>query len=165
MRNSIIAALGSAGVAAIIGGTGLAVAATHGATAQTEHLQLMSASASSNTSSIIGYGAFTAAGTDTPGAHNTDTVTFPGGSFKLVHKTVSHTEHLNPATCQFSYGAKATYTIGGGTGAYQGISGSGTAQVSVLGIGARNSQGACSMSKPPVAQHQLINGSGPVTLP
>ncbi len=165
MRNSIVAAIGTAAVAAAIGGTGLAMAGTHAGTTQTEHFQLMSTSSTPNTSSLIAYGAFTAAGVDSVGSHNTDTVTLPGGTFKIVHKDVSHTQQFNPATCQFSFGAKAAYTLGSGTGKYKGISGSGTAQVSVLGIGARDSKGACSMSKPPVAQQQIIRASGPVTLP
>jgi hypothetical protein len=165
MRKTIITAAGTAAAVAVIGGTGLAIASTHSATAQTEHFQLVSTSTTSRNSNVIGYGAFTAGGTDTAGAHNTDAVTFPDGTFKLVHKDVSHTQHFNPATCQFTFGAKATYTIGSGTGKYAGISGSGTAQVSVLGIGARNSKGACSMSLPPVAQQQIIRASGPVSLP
>jgi hypothetical protein len=165
MRKLIIAAAGAAAAAAVIGSTGLAMASTHASVAKTEHFQLMSTSTTSNKSSLLAYGAFTAAGTDVAGKGNTDTVTFPNGSFKLVHKMVSHTQHFDPATCLYSFGGKATYTVGQGTGAYQGISGSGTAQVSVLGIAARNSKGACSMSLPPVAQQQLISGSGPVTLP
>ena len=46
-----------------------------------------------------------------------------------------------------------------------GITGNGTYQLSILGIGARNSKGQCSQSAPPVAWHQVINASGPVTLP
>ena len=164
MRNSIIAAIGSAAVAAAIGSTGLAFAGTH-ATGSTEHFQLVSASSTSNKSSTIAYGAFTAAGTDAAGAHNTDTVTLPGGTFQIVHKMVSHTQHFNPVTCLYQFGGKATYTLSGGTGAYKGISGSGSAQVSVLGIAAKGSTGKCTMSLPPVAQHQVISGGGPVTLP
>jgi hypothetical protein len=164
MRKTIIAAAGTAAAAAVIGSTGLAIASTHSATTQTEHFQFVSTSTTSRNSSLIAYGAFTAGGTDTAG-NSTDTVTLPGGTFKVVHKDVSHTQHFNPATCQFTFGAKATYTIGSGTGKYAGISGSGTAQVSVLGIGARNSKGACSMSLPPVAQQQIIRASGPVSLP
>ena len=165
MRNSIIAAIGSAAVAAAIGGTGLALASSHGAATQTEHFQLVSTSATSNTSNVIAYGAFTGAGTDKVVSGNRDTVTLPGGTFVITHKDVSHTQHFNPATCQFSFGAKATYTLGSGTGKYEHLSGSGTANVSVLGIGARDSAGKCSMSLPPVAQQQVIQATGPVTLP
>jgi hypothetical protein len=165
MRNSIITAIGTVAIAAAIGGTGLAVASTHSGTTQTEHLQLVSTSTTSRDSNVIAYGAFTGAGMDKVTSNNTDTVTLPGGTFKITHKDVSHTQHFNPATCQFTFGAKATYILGSGTGKYQGLSGSGTAKVSVLGIGARDSAGKCSMSLPPVAQQQIIQASGPVTVP
>ena len=49
-------------------------------------------------------------------------------------------------------------------GRYKGVKGHGTALVSVVGLGAKV-KGACSQTAPPVAFHQVINGSGPVTLP
>ena len=52
-----------------------------------------------------------------------------------------------------------------GTGKYKGISGHGTYQVSVVGLGAKTKKGACSQTAPPVAQHQVVNASGPVKLP
>jgi hypothetical protein len=165
MRNSIIAAIGSAAVAAAIGGTGLALASSHGATTQTEHFQLMSTSTTSRNSNVIAYGAFTGAGMDKVTSGSTDTVTLPGGTFVITHKDVSHTQHFNPATCLFQFSGKATYKLSNGTGTYQGLSGSGTATVSVTGIGARDSAGHCSQSLPPVAQQQIIQASGPVTLP
>ena len=57
-----------------------------------------------------------------------------------------------------------TYKLLSGTGAYAGISGSGTYQLSILAIGA-SSGGKCVQNKPPVAFHQVINASGPVSLP
>ena len=45
----------------------------------------------------------------------------------------------------------ATYTLGNGTGAYQGVTGSGKATLNILGIAARNSAGKCSMTKAPAA--------------
>ena len=58
-----------------------------------------------------------------------------------------------------------THIITGGTGKYKGISGHGTYTVSVVGIGAKAKKGACSQTAPPVAQHQVVNASGPVKLP
>ena len=55
------------------------------------------------------------------------------------------------------------YRITGGTGKYAGISGHGRYQLSILALGAR-SGGKCSQSKPPVAWHQVINASGPVSV-
>ncbi len=166
MRKIITSAAVVAAAAALLGGTGIAAASSHAAATSTEHFQLMSTSGTSNKSSVIAYGAaFTAGGVDVSGAHNTDTVTFPNGSFKLVHKQTGGSQHFNPKTCLLTGTDTATYTLGNGTGAYAGISGSGKATVSVLGIAARNSKGQCSQSKPPVAFHEVINASGPVTLP
>jgi hypothetical protein len=169
MFKRIAIAAGTAAVAAAVGGSALAVASTGSAqhrAAGTEHFQLMSTSTTSPNSALLAYGAaFTAAGTDHAGKGNTDTVQFANGTFKLVHKMTGGTQHINPATCQFTVTATATYKLSGGTGAYKGISGSGSAKVSVLGIGARNSKGKCSKTMPPVAQQQLIQASGPASLP
>jgi hypothetical protein len=165
MHKIITSAAVAAAATALLGGTGIAAASSHAGAAKAEHFQLMSTSASSNRSSLIAYGAFTAGGVDTAGAHNTDTVTFANGTFKLVHKQTGGSQHFNPTTCLLTATATATYTIGDGTGAYKGISGSGKATVSILGVGARSSTGKCSKSQAPVAFHQVINASGPVTLP
>jgi len=167
MFKTIAAIAGAAAVAAAVGGSALAMASSHPAASGTEHLQLMSTSATSSSSSLIAYGpAFTAAGTDHEGSGNVDTVTFANGTFKITHKLSGRgTQHFNPVTCQYVVTQNATYKLSGGTGAYKGISGSGTAKLSILGIGARNSKGKCSQTKAPVAQHQLINASGPASLP
>ena len=57
-----------------------------------------------------------------------------------------------------------TYKLTGGTGHYAGITGHGTYKLSILAIGAR-SGGTCSQSRPPLAWHQVINATGPATLP
>jgi uncharacterized membrane protein len=160
----IITSAAVAAAAALLGGTGIAAASTHSAATQTESFQLMSTSGS-NKSSAVFYGAFTAGGVDVSGKGNTDTVTFASGSLKLVHKITGEKQHLNPTTCLLTVSGNATYTLGDGTGAYKGISGSGKATLNILGIAARNSKGKCSGSKAPVAFHFLVNGSGPVTLP
>lgn len=165
MRKIITSAAVAAAAAALLGGTGMAAASSHATASGTEHFQLMSTSGTSNKSSVIAYGVFTAGGVDTSGAHNTDTLTFANGSFKLVHKITGGSQHFNTKTCLLTGTQTATYTLGSGTGAYARISGSGKATVNILGIAARNSNGQCSQSLPPVAFHLLINASGPVTLP
>jgi hypothetical protein len=164
MRKIITSAAVAAAAAAVLGGTGMAVAGTHAAATGTEHFQLMSTS-SFNRSSVVAYGAFTAGGAGVSGAHNTETVTFANGSFTLVHKSTGGHQQFNPTTCLLTGRQTATYTIGNGTGAYAGISGSGKAVLTILAVAARNSTGACSQALPPAAIHVVINASGPVTLP
>jgi hypothetical protein len=93
-----------------------------------------------------------------------DTVDFPGGSFKIAHSNGTGTQHFDPKTCLMTISQHGTYKLLSGTGKYAGISGSGKYQFTALGIGAR-SGGKCVQSKPPVAWHQVINASGPVSLP
>ena len=164
MRKIITSAAVAAAATALLGGTGIAAASSHAAATKTEAFQLMSTSGT-NKASVIASGAFTAGGVGTAGAHNTETLTFANGSVKLVHKKISGSQHFDPATCLLTGTETDSYTLGNGTGAYAGISGSGKATVNILAIAARNSQGKCSMSKAPAAFHFLVNASGPVTLP
>jgi hypothetical protein len=73
-------------------------------------------------------------------------------------------QSFDPKTCLLTINQHGTYKLLSDTGAYTGISGSGKYQLSILDIGAR-SGGKCTQSKPPVAFHQVINVSGPVSLP
>ena len=165
MRKIITSAAIAATAVALLGGTGIAAASSHATAAKTETFQLMSTSTTSNKSSVIAHGAFTAAGVDTSGAHNTDTLTFPNGTLKLVHKRTGGSQHFDPKTCLATTTETATDTLGSGTGAYKGVTGSGKATANVLGIAARNRAGKCSQRMAPLALHLVINGSGPVTMP
>jgi hypothetical protein len=158
------AAAGAAAVAITFGAIGAAAAARPSA-ARTEHFQEVTASPTSNKANVIAYGAFTAAGIDTEHANNTDTFTFPGGSFLATLTYTGQTQHLNKATCLVTQTVGVTYKISHGTGKYSGISGSGHATISDLQIAARNSRGACSLAKTPLAQQVIAYGQGPVTLP
>jgi hypothetical protein len=163
MRKLLASAVTAAATAAVIGGAGLAAASTHTGVSGTENFQLMTTSATSPTSSIIVSGVFTAPGVDHSG-NKVDTVDFPGGSFKIAHSNGTGTQHFDPKTCLMTISLHGTYKLLSGTGKYAGISGSGKYQFTALGIGAR-SGGKCTQSKPPVAWHQVINASGPVSLP
>ena len=128
----------------------------------TEHIQIMTTSGTATTASVIVWGVFTAAGVDHMG-NTVDTLVLPGGTVKVRHPG-GGPGTFNPKTCLFTANESAAYTIVGGTGRYKGVKGHGTALVSVVGLGAKV-KGACSQTAPPVAFHQVINGSGPVTLP
>ena len=89
---------------------------------------------------------------------------FSNGSFKINHSGVVVQFKVNPKTCLIQASGTGKVTLSGGTGAYKGISGTPVATLSILGIAARNSTGACSMKKAPVAFQQLIKASGKITL-
>jgi hypothetical protein len=162
MRKIITSAVIAATAAVVVGGTGIAIAATHSATTGTETFQMMTTSGTSPTASVIASGVFTAPGTDHEGK-NSATFTFPSGTVTVKHSPGTGHQSLNPKTCLLTLNLHGTYTLTGGTGAYAGITGNGTYKLSILAIGARVG-GKCSQSKPPLAWHQVINATGPVTL-
>jgi hypothetical protein len=130
----------------------------------TEHFQAMSTSATANTRVIIGSGLFTAAGVDHESSDGmTETLVFPGGSFKLKVVSATGSQQLNAKSCLFTITRHVGYKLVGGTGKYAGISGHGTGVAHILGVAAR-SGGKCSQNKAPVAFEQTITASGPARL-
>jgi hypothetical protein len=130
----------------------------------TEHVQIISTSPTSPLASVIVWGPVTAAGVDHQG-NTVDTVVFPGGTWKVQHSNGTGPQTFNPKTCLFTANQHGTFKVLGGTGKYKGISGHGTYTVSVVGIGAKTKKGACSQTAAPVAQHVVVNASGPIKLP
>ena len=165
MRKILASAVTAAAAAAVVGGAGLAAASTHTGVSGTEHFQMMTTSATGSTGSVIASGVFTAPAVDHEHqATNTSTFTFANGTITIKHSNGTGTQHFDPKTCLMTISLHGTYKLTSGTGAYAGISGSGNYQLSILAIGA-SSGGKCVQNKPPVAFHQVINASGPVTLP
>jgi hypothetical protein len=164
MRKTITATIAAAAATAALGGAGIAAASTHSGAAGTEHFQLMTTSATATTSSVIAYGVFTGAAVDHQVSSSVDKFVFPGGTIRVRHSAGHGPQSVNPKTCLLTVDQHGTYRIIGATGKFAGISGHGTYRLSILAIGAR-SGGKCSQSKPPVAYHQVINASGPVSLP
>ena len=124
----------------------------------------MTTSGTASTASTIVWGPVTAAGVDHMG-NTVDTVVFPGGTWKVQHSNGTGPQSFNPKTCLFQANLRGTFKITGGTGKYKGISGHGTYAASVVGIGAKTKKGACSQTAAPVAQHVVVNASGPIKLP
>ena len=129
----------------------------------TEHVQIMTTPGTATKASTIVWGVFTAAGVDHMGG-TIDTLVLPGGTIKVRHPGGGGPGSFNPKTCLFLANQRSAYTFVGGTGKYKGIKGHATAVVSVVGLGAKV-KGACSQTAPPVAFHEVINGSGSVRLP
>ena len=165
MRKILASAAIVAAATAVIGGAGLATASTHAAVRGTEHFQMMTTSGTGSTGSVIASGVFTAPAVDHEHqATNTSTFTFSNGTINIKHSSGTGTQHFDPKTCLLTVNLHGTYKLLSGTGKYAGISGSGTYQLSILAIGA-SSGGKCVQNQPPVAFHQVINASGPVSLP
>jgi len=165
MRKTIVSVAAAAAAVAAMGGASLAAASAHTAVSGTENFQMMTTSATSTTDSVIASGVFTAPGVDHENqSNNTAKFVFSNGTVSLKHSPGTGTQSENPKTCLLTVNLHGTYTLTGGTGAYAGITGNGTYKLSILAIAAR-SGGKCSQSMPPVAWHQVINASGPVSLP
>ena len=160
------AALITAATTALATGAGLATASASPAapaSSGTEHFYLMTTSGTSNRSSLIAAGVFTAAGVDISTSATTDTVHLPGGTFKIHHPGDNGNPTVNPSTCLFTLTVTDAFSVGGGTGKYKGLTGSGKAVVSIVAILAR-SHGHCSDNANPVAWHQTITATGHVHL-
>jgi len=159
-----LATVATAAVATVAVALWLAVPAgaspARSAVSGTEHFQLMSTSATSNTASVIATGVFTAGGVARSGTP-AGTFVFPAGSFKVAHSKGTGTQTFNRKTCLLTVNLKGTYKIFGGTGRYAGISGSGKFQLSSLVVTAR-AAGKCTMR--PLAFQQIGKFSGPVSL-
>jgi hypothetical protein len=165
MRKILASVATAAAAAAVIGGAGLAAASTHTGVSGTENFQMMTTSGNNSTASVIASGVFTAAGVDHESqTGNTATFTFSNGTVSVTHSNGTGTQSLNPKTCLLTVNLHGTYKLTSGTGKYAGITGSGDYKLSILAIAAR-SGGKCTQSLPPVAWHQVINASGPVSLP
>jgi hypothetical protein len=165
-HHRLLAAAGAVATAAAVVGAGVSAAsaspAARAAASGTEHLQLISTSATSNKAAFIAHGVFVGSGTDVQG-NTVDTLKFRGGgSFKVRHSAGKGPQHFNPTTCLITISQHGTYTIFGGAGRFAGISGHGKYQLSILGVGARKSNGKCASNKPPVAFQQVIHANGPV---
>jgi hypothetical protein len=164
MRKTIAVLAVTAGATALLTGAGLAAASASPAASGTEHFSLMTTQPSASKYTIIASGVFTAGGVDTSGS-STDTAKFANGTFKIHHggKVKVVKEQLNPRTCLELAIIKVKFTLGGGTGAYKGLSGSGTATINVLAIGSR-SKGQCNPNANPLHNEQTITATAHVKL-
>jgi hypothetical protein len=166
MRKTMAVLASTVAAAGLVAG-GLATASASSATSAasgTEHFSLMTTSPSASKYVIIASGVFTGGGVDKSG-NTTDTAKFANGSFKIHHggKLKILKEQVNQKTCLAMFVAKAKFTLGGGTGAYKGISGSGTATISELAIAPR-SKGQCNPNANPLHNEETISATGHVKL-
>lgn len=112
---------------------------------------------------VIATGVFTAGGTDIAGG-TTDTVKLPGGTFKVNHGGQPHVvkEQVNPATCLEVFEGTAKITVGGGTGKYARIHGSGNATINDQAIASRTKKGTCDFNANPVVNEETITATARV---
>ena len=157
-RNLLVAAASTIVAASTITGTGVLAASAAPRAAATEHFQIISTSATSPKADVILYGPITGHAVDIQGSKS-DVFKLANGTFVVKHSPGKGPQTFNPKTCLATINQHGTFTIGHGTGAYKGISGSGKYHVSILLI-AGKANGHCSMKKAPVAFQLVIDASG-----
>lgn len=159
----------TATAAAGLTGTGIAAASAVAgpAVGGTEQFQTMVDSPTATTVRVVEWGAIGTASDVShpkPGSKVVRFV-FPGGSYKVTHSAPVGPHTLNPKTCLLRASGHGTYTVSGGTGKYQGVTGTGKFTVSGVVILARTKSGACDASANPVALQQVVDGTGTVRIP
>lgn len=152
-----VIATGTIGIAL----TGAAFGSGSGASG-TEYLTFMTTAKGGDKFSVIATGLFTAGGTAI-GPSGKGTLYFSNGTIETISKSSKPVTTSNYVTCYGTLSQKGTYTIVGGTGAYKGISGSGTFKVRLREV-IPIVNGKCHGTTP-VAAQGIVTGSGPVTLP
>jgi hypothetical protein len=177
-KRAAMAAMVGAAVAAVVGlavpAGASPIAASPAAVTGAEHFQVMStATNNSPNSPLIAWGVFTGAGVDrqissnAAGTKGVDSFIFSNGKFTVNHTAKTQKQSFNAKTCFYTFSQTGVFALSGGTGKYQGISGSGRYALSVAGIGPKLKSGACNPNPNArsIANQQEIVASASVRLP
>jgi hypothetical protein len=114
---------------------------------------------------VTAHGAFTDKGTITLGSGTTSVLVFPDGKIHVSHGTQTPRQSVNTSTCHALVKFSAIpYTITGGTGKFKGISGHGTANITIDATLPHASNGKCDTSPKavPTGAHEVFVATGPV---
>jgi hypothetical protein len=163
----ILAAATAATAVALIGVTSIAAASASArpaiAKSGTERIQVVS-SAAGMPASAIAYGVITGGGTASLGTARLGTLALNGGTITVSHKAgKGGTEHFNPRSCLTLVTQPGTFKVVSGTGRFKNLSGHGTYELTFQMVGVKV-KGACSDTKPPVAQQEVLRLAGHVRL-
>ncbi|MGH3276217.1 MAG: hypothetical protein ACRDNZ_18060 [Streptosporangiaceae bacterium] len=155
MRRALAAV--TLGSMAALGGVTVTAAQASPSARGAEHFRVISVAASSRRQSVLATGAFTAGGYQVPGhvigLRATDKMVFPHGTFLLTRHITQQVLPLPTSACQISETIRGTLSMGGGTGSYRGISGSGGFVLRISGV-VLQSRGRCGG---PMTVYQAIN--------
>ncbi len=134
----------------------------------TETFRLVNTVVGSTKVSTLATGTFTDGGYTVPGKLNsttlrvTDKMVFPDGSFTVSEHVTSQKLPLPTAQCLLTETIGGTYTLGGGTKSFKGISGSGSF-VNIMKIVLSSSNGLCGSAM--TVYQEIVTASGPVSIP
>lgn len=167
MRKGIVTATAVAAVATLA----VTNIATATSTTKTETFTEITSNPGSGVASLIATGRFTAGGTALT-AKRSQTLRFAHGQFAIAIVPTPGTKHesLNLTSCLYTKTGSGTYTFANGTGAYQGIHGSGKVSFSLRAVYPLVKGKCPSTDQPggngtPMAIQYIETGSGSVSLP
>jgi hypothetical protein len=162
-------------LAAATAAAGCAARAQSTARAGAEELVLSSNSAAGNPAyKLVTYGVFRETGTSVGigNGQNESLAKLPDGTFVVRHPVADQKvtlESVNPRSCEVVVDQSGTFTVGGGTGAFRGITGYGTDTVRYRARLGRGHGGRCDPSRtgPPFggSTETVIKANGSVLLP
>ncbi|MGH9224590.1 MAG: hypothetical protein ACRD2W_12625 [Acidimicrobiales bacterium] len=90
---------------------------------------------------------------------------FDGGGFAVDHPSDSDDFDFDPRTCIGTDRFTGTYSLSGGSGAYAGVSGTGTYRGRAIFVAKRLPDGSCSEEEAPVLNFFIVRAHGTTTLP
>lgn len=93
-----------------------------------------------------------------------DRAVFAAGSFTIYRPGGNFAFSLRPKTCIAHITGTGDYTIGNGAGVYEGVTGRGTYVFQGLLTLGRNPDGTCDQDSPPIAEQDIFEGKGSMSL-
>lgn len=144
----------------------LALPAVAAARTGTEQFSFITTSPTGVTFNAIGTGLFADGGTAIfPNNSLFGTIKFSRGTIRIKHFGGRATQGGSVAQCYFTQTKTGgRFTLLSGTGAYKGITGSGTSTVSFVGV-LPIVKGKCQQNANPLAAQGVVKASGRVVLP
>jgi hypothetical protein len=150
----------AAGVAATaitaMAGAGVATASTSGP----QSLTIINTGPPGTPAPAVLAGVVRGAGTSV-NSEDAGSITLPGGTIFATHPITTDNTTFDPVACLLKVDERGPYTFTSGTGAYAGISGSGTYRTSGVVVFAHTAQGCGA----PVSTLVIVQGRGTTTLP
>ncbi|HEX7276637.1 MAG TPA: hypothetical protein VF244_04620 [Acidimicrobiales bacterium] len=148
------------GMALLLGVTAPATAATTGAQSFTIYFIDDAAGTVVAKGPVAGTGTETEISNDGEGT-GIDLAVFKNGSVKILHTETDFSDSFNESTCVGRFRGEGDYTLISGTGAYKGVSGSGTFSYKGTFFASRTADG-CSEDGTSIV---IVKASGTTTLP
>ena len=160
--------------AAAVGALALASAQSPAVAATTGAQEFIVVKIGTNTGTVVGRGVITGAGTEENnrlqqprGAPFQVEFTFPDGKlFHTITPVGAPRVEFNPVTCVARIYIFDTTEVTGGTGAYAGATGTGTANAKLTVIRGRDAEGNClPATAPPIFEMSQVRAPGTLTIP